>query len=115
MRQVAIIVAPVAMVFVLLTNGGCSNSPVSREGVEYDVPHKFIGKDGKAARDLSGIACATGRTVRHCLVVDDEGDSAQWASLDGTSFVAGDPMPLVGDSDGDITFGTQPRSRLPKW
>ena len=77
------------------------------------MPHKFIGKDGKAARDFSGIACAPGQVVRHCLVIDDEGDNAQWATLDGTSFVAGDPMPLVGESDGDVTFGTRPEVDCP--
>ena len=105
--------AAVSALFVVLVNAACSNSTVPLEAVEYDVPHKFIGKDGKAARDLSGIACAPGQTVRHCLVIDDEGDSAQWATLDGTSFVAGDPMPLVGESDGDVTFGTRPEVNCP--
>ena len=94
--------------FALLLTGACSNPADPLEAVEYEVPHKFIGKDGKAARDLSGIACAAGQSVRHCLVIDDEGDSAQWATLEGTSFVAGDPVQLVGESEADVTFGTRP-------
>ena len=99
--------------FALLLIGACSNSGDPLEGVEYDVPHKFIGKDGKAARDLSGIACAPGQSVRHCLVIDDEGDSAQWATLEGTSLVAGEPILLVGESDGDVTFGRRPEVVCP--
>jgi hypothetical protein len=94
--------------FTVLVNGACSNSADPLDAVEYDIPHKFDGKNGKAARDLSGIACAPGQSVRRCLVIDDEGDSAQWATLDGTSFVAGDPMPLVGESKSDVNFGMRP-------
>ena len=113
MTRLAKALAAASALFAVLVNGACSNSTVPQEGVEYDVPHKFIGKDGKAARDLSGIACAPGQTVRHCLVIDDEGDSAQWATLDGTSFVSGDPVPLVGESDGDVTFGARPEVNCP--
>jgi hypothetical protein len=95
----------VSALFAGLVNGACSNSADPLEAVEYDVPHKFIGKNGKAARDLSGIACAPGQSVRRCLVIDDEGDSAQWATLDGMSLVAGDPIPLLGNSESEVTFG----------
>ncbi len=98
----------VSALFVVLVIGACSKSADPVEGVEYEVPRKFIGKDGKAARDLSGIACAPGESVRHCLVIDDEGDSAQWATLDQGTFVAGDQIQLIGESDGDVTFGTTP-------
>ena len=113
LTRVAKALAAASALFALLVNGACSNSTVPLEGVEYDVPHKFIGKDGKAARDLSGIACAPNQTVRHCLVIDDESDSAQWATLDGTSFVSGDPMPLVGESAADVTFGARPEVDCP--
>ena len=113
MTRAAKALVAVSALFAVLLNGACSNSPDPLEAVEYDVPHKFIGKDGKAARDLSGIACAPGQSVRHCLVIDDEGDSAQWATLEGTSFVAGEPMPLIGESDGDVTFGTRPEVDCP--
>jgi hypothetical protein len=106
MTRIAKALAAASALFAVLANGACSNATVPLQAVEYDVPHKFIGKNGKAARDLSGIACAPGQGVRHCLVVDDEGDSAQRATLDGTSFAAGDPVPLVGESEGDVTFGT---------
>jgi hypothetical protein len=91
-----------------LVTSACSNSADPLEAVEYHVPHKFNGKNGKAARDLSGIACAPGQSVRRCLVIDDEGDSAQWATLEGMSFVAGEPMPLFGESESDVTFGVRP-------
>ena len=54
MTRVVKALAAASALFVVLANGACSNSTVPQEGVEYDVPHKFIGKDGKAARDLSG-------------------------------------------------------------
>lgn len=54
------------------------------------APH-FAGKDGAAATDISGIACAApdpqGR--RTCLAVNDEGSTAQWATLDGDRLVPG--------------------------
>ena len=111
-RAAKALVAASALFAVLLT-GACSNSTDPVEAIEYEVPHKFIGKIGKAARDLSGIACAPGQRVRRCLVIDDEGDGAQWATLEGTSFVAGDPMPLVAESGGDVTFGTRPEVDCP--
>jgi hypothetical protein len=79
-----------------------------RQTLKYDVPRNFAGKAGKAARDLSGIACAPSAGVRNCLVVNDEGGSAQWATIDGTDFVAGDEMPLVGDDIDDTILGAKP-------
>jgi hypothetical protein len=113
MTRAAKALVAVSALFTVLFNGACSNSADPLDAVEYDVPHKFIGKDGKAARDLSGIACAPGQGIRHCLVIDDEGDGAQRATLDGTSFVAGDPVPLVGESDRDVTFGARPEVDCP--
>jgi len=113
MTQVAKSLVVYSALFALLLNGACTNSADPLQAVEYDVPHKFVGKEGKTARDLSGIACAPDQSARHCLVVDDEGDSAQWATLDGTSLVAGDSVPLVGESEADVTFGMRPEVGCP--
>ena len=102
------VVLAASVLFVVLVNGARSISAEPLEVVEYNVVHKFIGKGGEAARDLSGIACAPGDSARRCLVIDDEGDSAQWATLDGTSLIAEDQIPLIGESEDDVTFGTSP-------
>ena len=54
------VVLAASVLFVVLVNGARSISAEPLEVVEYNVVHKFIGKGGEAARDLSGIACAPG-------------------------------------------------------
>jgi hypothetical protein len=81
--------------------------------LEYNVPRNFIGKDGKAAKDLSGMACAPGLGVRTCLVINDEGGSAQWATIDGTSLIAGAELPLIGTSIDDGILGAKPELNCP--
>ncbi len=56
--------------------------------------------DVKGARDLSGIACAEASGFpRHCLVVDDEAQSAQFVVINDGRIVAGDPVPLTGNTE----------------
>jgi hypothetical protein len=97
------------LLFILATGvplGGAWGEPP--DPIEYEVPHKFIGKNGKAAVDLSGIACVPGNGVRRCLVINDESTSAQWATIDSTSFIAGDELPLIGESIDRTILGTKP-------
>ncbi|MEN5082728.1 DUF3616 domain-containing protein [Bosea sp. TWI1241] len=65
---------------------------------------------GKPAVDLSGLACmpaATG-TLR-CLVINDEGSFAQFASIAENRVKPGATVPLIGDEASDATLGTPPR------
>ncbi|QJP16083.1 DUF3616 domain-containing protein [Starkeya sp. ORNL1] len=70
-------------------------------GTVFAVSGELIGKskkngDVKGARDLSGIACAEPSGFpRHCLVVDDEAQSAQFVVVNDGLIVAGDPVPLT--------------------
>jgi hypothetical protein len=64
---------------------------VPQEGV-------FAGRKGKAAKDISGIACRprAGAGGIPCLVVNDESAFAQLATLRDGRLVAGPIVPLVG-------------------
>ena len=75
----------------------------------YEVPQKFAGKDGRAAKDLSGIACSPSGDALRCLVVNDESTSAQWATIDGTSLVAGEEVALIGEDIDETILGAKPR------
>lgn len=81
----------------------------------------FTGKAGKTAKDLSGIACVeSGSTVsRHCLVVNDENRSVQFATLDsslpktaenplGLQLTAGEDVPLYANAAPADVVGAPP-------
>src|SRR6266446_2448905 len=47
----------------------------------YSVQGDFVDDDGSVATDLSGLAC-TALPARHCLAVNDENQTAQFATLE---------------------------------
>jgi hypothetical protein len=52
-----------------------------------------------AAKDISGIACAEPDGFpRHCLVVDDESQAAQFVVLTDGAIRAGTRVPLIDDA-----------------
>jgi len=67
---------------------------------EWSVAGKLLGKNGKRAEDISGIACSGGLGYpRECLVIDDETQFAQWVTLpERGRLVAGATLPLVDDT-----------------
>lgn len=74
-------------------------------GTVFTVSGELIGKskkngDVKGAGDLSGVACVEASGFpRHCLVVDDEAQSAQFVVINDGRLVAGDPVPLTGNTE----------------
>lgn len=66
---------------------------------DWTVAKKLVGKDGRKAEDVSGIACSGELGYpRDCLVIDDETQAAQWVSLpEPGRIVAGAPIPLIDD------------------
>ncbi|MBK1659073.1 DUF3616 domain-containing protein [Paracraurococcus ruber] len=69
----------------------------AREGEALDMTGRFEGKEGKRARDLSGIACRPGSFPLDCLLENDESGFAQRATLHRHTLEAGAIMPLIGD------------------
>lgn len=86
-----------------------------RVSESWSVEGRLSGRDGKKARDISGLACnrASG-FPRQCVVIDDEAQSAQVVTLYDGRLEAGPDIPLIADAfdgepielDGEaVTFG----------
>jgi hypothetical protein len=88
----------------------CAQPAAGRIDVtDYDVATQF---DGEGLADLSGIACIPveqGRTYR-CLAVNDETQTAQFATVADGTIDAGEEIRLIGESPDPETVGTPPRS-----
>ena len=78
-------------------------------GPPYAVAPGLKGKDGKKARDVSGIACLPGSaTPRLCLVVNDENSGAQFVSIADRTITPGADIDIVGKAPSAKTLGTPP-------
>lgn len=64
---------------------------------------------GKPSKDVSGIACAPAVEGRQrCLIVTDEGLSAQWADLTSTGLTVGLSFPVLPETRPGTIAGTIP-------
>ena len=68
----------------------------------------FAGKDGKPARDLSGIACRPAGDGHTCLVVNDESPLAQLAGLHRRRLVPGRTIDLIANIGSPLAGATPP-------
>lgn len=68
-----------------------------------------FGPEGTVSEDVSGLACdwQRGGESMRCLAIEDEGDSAQWTSYNGTVLAAGQRFGLL---EGGETLGSSPRN-----
>jgi hypothetical protein len=76
---------------------------------DYDVATPF---DGEGPADISGIACIPaepGKPYR-CLAVNDETQTAQFATVGDGTIDAGEEIRLIGESPDPETVGSRPRS-----
>jgi hypothetical protein len=68
-----------------------SSGYASADGIHLEhwpVKQNLIGKDNKKSNDISGIACSTSIGFpRNCLVIDDNIQSAQIATIECTKMV----------------------------
>jgi hypothetical protein len=86
-----------------------STIPLKRIEVRGD----FEGKDGKTAKDISGISClAANQGKRTCLLIDDENRDAQFATLEDEDAVlkVGNTMELIGKDPNPDTRGKPPKA-----
>ncbi|RED16905.1 DUF3616 domain-containing protein [Parasphingopyxis lamellibrachiae] len=67
-----------------------------------------FGPEGTISEDVSGLACdwQRGGDSMRCLAIEDEGDSAQWTSFNGTVLAAGQRFGL---REGGAPLGSAPR------
>src|SRR5262245_41663592 len=64
----------------------------------WPVKDKLVGKGNEKAKDVSGIACTSDAGFpRACLVIDDNMQSAQFATLKDGQIVAGKSIRLIDD------------------
>jgi hypothetical protein len=72
-------------------------------------------KPGKAARDVSGLACLPPSDgVRRCLLANDENVFAQFATLKGERIAPGKTIALIGTTPSPATLGAKPSVACPK-
>jgi hypothetical protein len=83
---------------VLLSAVGACGEKV-RVSEVWPVDGRIVSRDGKKARDLSGLACDRAAGFpRHCVVVDDEAQAAQVVTLYDGRLEAGAIIPLMSDA-----------------
>src|SRR5215216_6425195 len=73
----------------------------------YSMQGDFVDDDGNVAQDLSGFAC-TALPARHCLAVNDENQTAQFATLEDGRIIPQATIPLIGTQPSAATVGKAP-------
>ncbi|WP_082767120.1 DUF3616 domain-containing protein [Bosea sp. PAMC 26642] len=69
----------------------------------------FAGKKGKAATDVSGLACMPGPSgARRCLLINDEGSFAQFAQIAENRITPGATLPILGEAASPAALGRPP-------
>jgi hypothetical protein len=61
------------------------------------------------ATDVSGMACVPGGAPRKCLVINDENNNAQFATIQDDRMEVGDIVPLIRDEEDGRTLGSPPK------
>ncbi|WP_129157655.1 DUF3616 domain-containing protein [Bosea sp. Tri-44] len=104
---------PALCALALLTVGPARAEPLKPER-RIEATSDFAGKKGKAAKDISGIACRppAGGEWR-CLVVNDESKAAQFATLTQKTIRPERAQPLIGDTT-PAASGRQPAIGCPR-
>ncbi|WID98919.1 DUF3616 domain-containing protein [Bosea vestrisii] len=106
-------ILPTLCALALLAPAPARAEPLNPER-KIEATSDFAGKKGKAAKDISGIACRppAGGEWR-CLIVNDESRAAQFATLTQTTIRPERSLPLVGDTAPAVS-GRQPAIGCPK-
>jgi hypothetical protein len=73
----------------------------------YSLQGDFVDDDGNVATDLSGLAC-TALPARYCLAVNDENQTAQFATLEDGRILPQATIPLIGTQPSAATVGKAP-------
>jgi Protein of unknown function (DUF3616) len=75
----------------------------------YQVTAPFTDDDGEVAMNISGLACMpTDAAPSTCLVIDDQGRSAQVAFIGNGQVAGGARLPLIGKRPSRETIGQPP-------
>jgi hypothetical protein len=74
----------------------------------YSMSGSFVDDTGKPATDISGFAC-TSLPAHHCLAINDENRTAQFATLEDGRIVPQSLIKLIGDGPSPTTLGKVPK------
>jgi hypothetical protein len=95
---------------------GDSNVAAQPNVIILKVNGDFEGKkEGKSAKDLSGVACMPPNTdgSQLCLFVNDESRHAQFGVVRKGAITPGELLSLIGEEPSDETLGTPPETQCP--
>jgi hypothetical protein len=104
----------------LLASALLATSPALAEALQplrrIEATSDFAGKKpGKAAHDVSGMACVPARDGKQrCLLINDENTAAQFATLNDGALTPGESVPLLGDGPSPATLGAPPAVACPE-
>src|SRR5262245_37362448 len=92
-----------ATVLLVVMAAACLSPAVAKDDRPWPVKNRLVGADGKKSKDVSGIACTSAHGFpRSCLVIDDNLQAAQLVTVMDGEIVAGDLVPLIGNThDGE--------------
>ena len=105
-----------AIAILLAAQIGDSTLAAQQKSIPLRVNGDFEGKrEGKSAKDLSGVACMPVRPdgTQLCLFVNDESRHAQFGVVAKGAITPGELVPLIGEEPSDQTLGTPPETQCP--
>jgi hypothetical protein len=106
MRSIFFAIAIAIAAVLVGSSAGAQESPaIAFERMKIDGA--FAVSEG-AATDISGMACLPEGTPRKCLLINDENNDAQFATIQDDRMEVGDTVPLINDND-DRTLGSPPK------
>ncbi len=106
----------IAIAIVLATQIGDSTLAAQQKAMTLKVNGDFQGKkEGKAAKDLSGVACMPAKAdgSQLCLFVNDESRHAQFGVVKKGAITPGELLPLIGEEPSETTLGAPPKTQCP--
>lgn len=100
--------AIIALAFVV--PGHADDMPLLKPVGAMNVAGDILGKNGKPAKDVSGMACMPGESAeKRCVLVNDENASAQFVRLAGSRLEPGKPIPLIAAKAPSDAIGQPPK------
>lgn len=105
-----------AIAILMAAQLGDSNVAAQQKTITLEVNGDFQGKkEGKTAKDLSGVACMPPKAdgSQLCLFVNDESRYAQFGVVRDGTITPGEVLPLIGEAPSDKTLGKPPVTQCP--
>ena len=106
MRSRTLLIVLAATLLGSSLTGAATLAPEQRIRATSDFSGK---KPGKAATDISGLACMPlANGTQRCLLINDEGAFAQFAQIAENRITPGATLPIIGLAPSSETLGSPP-------